>query len=199
LFFGRRSNTTRATLTMRRPVRLRTICNRANEAGKGFRGFSEAVGLYEGCVALDPGYAPAWARLGRARWLVGKFSERASEKLVEGRSAIERALELNPDLPLAHKSVHEHPGGPRPRYGCDEASAQQAAQFRKPIRSCWRASPTRAATAAQASLERRPRFASRSPAPHRTGWGHASDVRQLPSTPWSRSKPKKRAGTGLLC
>jgi serine/threonine protein kinase/tetratricopeptide (TPR) repeat protein len=75
---------------------------RANEAGKGFSGFSEAIGLYEQCVALDPGYAPAWARLGRARWLVGKFSEGAAEKLVEGRSAIERALELNPDLPLAH-------------------------------------------------------------------------------------------------
>ncbi len=75
---------------------------RANEAGKVFSGLSEAIGLYEECVALDPGYAPAWARLGRARWLVGKFSEGLAAKLVEGRSAIERALELNPDLPLAH-------------------------------------------------------------------------------------------------
>jgi eukaryotic-like serine/threonine-protein kinase len=75
---------------------------RANEAGKVFSGFSEAIGLYEQCVALDPGYAPAWARLGRARWLVGKFTEGAAEHLAEGRSAIERALELNPDLPLAH-------------------------------------------------------------------------------------------------
>ena len=75
---------------------------RANEAGKEFSGLSEAIGLYEQCVALDPGYAPAWARLGRARWLIGKFSEGAVEKLAEGRSAIERALELNPDLPLAH-------------------------------------------------------------------------------------------------
>jgi serine/threonine protein kinase/tetratricopeptide (TPR) repeat protein len=75
---------------------------RANEAGKAFSGFSEAIGLYQQCVALDPGYAPAWARLGRARWLVGKFTEGAGEQLMEGRSAIERALELNPDLPLAH-------------------------------------------------------------------------------------------------
>jgi tetratricopeptide (TPR) repeat protein len=58
--------------------------------------------LYERCVALDPRYAPAWARLGRVRWLVGKFSEAQAKELVEGRSAIERALELNPDLPLAH-------------------------------------------------------------------------------------------------
>ena len=75
---------------------------RANEAAKVFSGFSDAISLYERCVALDPGYAPAWARLGRVRWLVGKFSEGQAEKLVEGRSAIERALELNPDLPLAH-------------------------------------------------------------------------------------------------
>jgi len=76
---------------------------RANEAGKAFSGFSEAIRLYEQCVALDPKYAPAWARLGRARWMTGKFSEVAApEKLDEGRSAIERALELNPDLPLAH-------------------------------------------------------------------------------------------------
>ena len=75
---------------------------RANEAGKVFSGLAEAIGLYEQCVALDPGYAPAWARLGRARWLVGKFTEGATEHLAEGRSAIERALELNPDLPLAH-------------------------------------------------------------------------------------------------
>lgn len=74
---------------------------RANEAGKEFSGLSEAMGLYEQCVALDPKYAPAWARLGRARWLTGKFSQ-VKDKLAEGRSAIERALELNPDLPLAH-------------------------------------------------------------------------------------------------
>lgn len=75
---------------------------RANEAGKGFSGLSNAIPLYEQCVAIDPGYAPAWARLGRARWMIGKFSQGAAENLGKGRSAIERALELNPDLPLAH-------------------------------------------------------------------------------------------------
>ena len=75
---------------------------RANEAAKEFSGFSDAIGLYERCLALDPGYAPAWARLGRIRWLIGKYSEGQAEMLAEGRSAIERALELNPDLPLAH-------------------------------------------------------------------------------------------------
>jgi eukaryotic-like serine/threonine-protein kinase len=75
---------------------------RANEAGKVFSGLPEAIGLYEQCVALDPAYAPAWARLGRARWMMGKFSEGAASKLPEGRSAVEQALKLNPDLPLAH-------------------------------------------------------------------------------------------------
>ncbi len=75
---------------------------RANEAAKAISGFTEAIGLYEQCVALDSAYAPAWARLGRARWLSGKFTGGAGEKLAAGRGAIERALELNPDLPLAH-------------------------------------------------------------------------------------------------
>src|SRR6185369_8043433 len=46
--------------------------------------------------------APAWARLGRVRWMVGKFTGGAPEKLAEGRTAIERSLEINPELPLAH-------------------------------------------------------------------------------------------------
>src|SRR4029077_6218258 len=66
-----------------------------------FSGFSEAIGMYEKGVGLDPRYAPAWARLGRARWMVGRVSG-AADKSGAGRSAIERALELNPDLPLAH-------------------------------------------------------------------------------------------------
>jgi tetratricopeptide (TPR) repeat protein len=53
-------------------------------------------------VAKDPNYAPAWARLGRARWLADKYTAGSAEKLAEADSAVRRALELNPDLPLAH-------------------------------------------------------------------------------------------------
>ena len=49
-----------------------------------------------------PAYAPAWARLGRALWMLAKYSGGAPDKLAEGSAAVERALELNPDLPLAH-------------------------------------------------------------------------------------------------
>ena len=118
---------------------------RANEAGKEFSAFSEAIGLYEQCVALDPGYAPAWARLGRARWMVGKFSEGAVDKLAEGRSAIERALELNPDLPLAHNLYTN--------IQVDQGQALDAMRrllrrlrISRPIRICLPVSPMQPAT-----------------------------------------------------
>lgn len=63
---------------------------------------SGAIALYEQCVAKDPQYAPAWAGLGRSRWLVDKYASGSSEKIEEAGVAVRRALELNPDLPLAH-------------------------------------------------------------------------------------------------
>jgi TolB-like protein len=61
-----------------------------------------AITLYEQCVAKDPQYAPAWAHLGRARWLADKYAAGSSEKMAEADTALRRALELNPGLPLAH-------------------------------------------------------------------------------------------------
>jgi tetratricopeptide (TPR) repeat protein len=61
--------------------------------------------LYLQCVELDPGYAPAWARLGRIHRVLAKFGlvpdpegerQRAEE-------AFKRALGLNPDLSIAHQ------------------------------------------------------------------------------------------------
>ena len=75
---------------------------RANELGRNWREIPAAIELYEQCVAKDPGYAPAWARLGRARWLSDKYSEASAEKLAQADAAMRRALELSPDLPLAH-------------------------------------------------------------------------------------------------
>jgi eukaryotic-like serine/threonine-protein kinase len=63
--------------------------------------------LYEECLHLDPRYAPAWARLGRCHRLSAKFGDQAVgisriERFAQADAAFRKALELNPDLPLAH-------------------------------------------------------------------------------------------------
>lgn len=69
--------------------------------------FRVARDLYQQCVEEDPGYAPAWARLGRMYRVVGKFLDQTSRDGPEAsyrrsEQAFERALELSPDLPVAH-------------------------------------------------------------------------------------------------
>ena len=63
--------------------------------------------LYEECLRLDPRYAPAWARLGRCHRLSAKFGDQTVgistiERFAQADAAFRKALELNPDLPLAH-------------------------------------------------------------------------------------------------
>ncbi len=78
---------------------------RANQ----LRGDREQVGvsrdLYLQCIEADPRYAPAWAHLGRCYRVMGKFGENSQENLRRAEEAFRRALELNPDLPLAHNLV----------------------------------------------------------------------------------------------
>jgi serine/threonine protein kinase len=72
---------------------------------QGLRGgddLSVARGLLERCVEEDSRFAPAWARLGRCYWLIGKGGEGGAEYLAKAESCFEKALELNPELPLAH-------------------------------------------------------------------------------------------------
>jgi TolB-like protein len=60
--------------------------------------------FYMQSVAEDPGYAPAWARLGRMHHVMGKFlPEGTPDGLVQAEAAFRRALELNPDLTITHK------------------------------------------------------------------------------------------------
>jgi tetratricopeptide (TPR) repeat protein len=59
--------------------------------------------LYLRCLEDDPRYAPAWARLARCYRLLGKFGEGPIEDLARAESCLQRALELNPSLALAHK------------------------------------------------------------------------------------------------
>ncbi|HEX6212643.1 MAG TPA: protein kinase [Methylomirabilota bacterium] len=77
---------------------------RANQLAHDAHQWGIARELYLQCVQADPAYAPAWARLGRCSRLLGKYGRgsRAVEYLREAEEAFARALELNPDLSLAH-------------------------------------------------------------------------------------------------
>jgi serine/threonine protein kinase/tetratricopeptide (TPR) repeat protein len=75
---------------------------RANQLGQRAENFKLARDLYLRCVEEDPQYAPAWARLGRCYRVIGKFGDEHAENLRLAEAAFRRALELNPDLSVAH-------------------------------------------------------------------------------------------------
>ena len=74
---------------------------RGNQLMTNSSRWADVQQLYEQAVALDPGYAPAWARLGRVLRLMAKYSGRGVDRQRAER-AFERALALNPDLAIAH-------------------------------------------------------------------------------------------------
>ncbi len=76
---------------------------RANELARTYDGLPGARDLYQRCVALDPLFAPAWARLGRCHLVIGKYIDGAPESETHAEDAFRRALALNPRLSLAHK------------------------------------------------------------------------------------------------
>jgi len=76
---------------------------RANELARTYEGLSRARELYKQCLELDPRFAPAWARLGRCHFVLGKYVDGAPASEVRAQEALNRALELNPRLPFAHK------------------------------------------------------------------------------------------------
>ena len=76
---------------------------RANQLMTESSQWETARNLYERAVAIDPEYAPAWARLGRARRLLAKWGGPAGIGLLpQAEAAFKRALEIDPDLPIAH-------------------------------------------------------------------------------------------------
>ncbi len=77
---------------------------RANQHAYRSADWGVARDLYLRCVDEDPRYAPAWARLGRVRRLLAKYSE-DGRGLEEAEAALRRALELNPELPFAHNMI----------------------------------------------------------------------------------------------
>jgi eukaryotic-like serine/threonine-protein kinase len=76
---------------------------RGNELARSYEGLAQARDLYQQCVDRDPGFAPAWARLGRCHRVIGKFIDPMAGSNSQAQEAFDRALALNPRLSIAHK------------------------------------------------------------------------------------------------
>jgi DNA-binding winged helix-turn-helix (wHTH) protein/tetratricopeptide (TPR) repeat protein len=77
---------------------------RGNQLSHDAKQWTVARDLYLRCLEEDSRYAPAWARLGRIYHVIGKYlTTGTAETLALAENAFHRALELNPDLELAHK------------------------------------------------------------------------------------------------
>jgi serine/threonine protein kinase/Tfp pilus assembly protein PilF len=62
-----------------------------------------AAEMYRSALDEDPDFAPAWAKLGRVYRIIAKYGiDRADEHLHKAHEAFKRALEINPDLSVAH-------------------------------------------------------------------------------------------------
>ncbi|WP_263352689.1 winged helix-turn-helix domain-containing protein [Acidicapsa acidisoli] len=78
---------------------------RANQFSNDSKQWGAARDLYQRCVEADPCYAPAWARLGRIYHVMAKFiSSEIKAEQQRAESAFRQALDLNPDLGIAHKA-----------------------------------------------------------------------------------------------
>jgi tetratricopeptide (TPR) repeat protein len=78
---------------------------RGNQFSRDPKQWAAARDLYQRCVEIDPGYAPAWARLGRIHHVMAKYlSTGSKEGLDQAEAAFRKALELNPELGFAHKA-----------------------------------------------------------------------------------------------
>jgi eukaryotic-like serine/threonine-protein kinase len=75
---------------------------RGNQCAYDWKSTTVARDLYLQCVERDPNYAPAWARLARCHRIIGKFGTETGANLRKAEQAFQRALEVNPDLSLAH-------------------------------------------------------------------------------------------------
>ena len=61
-----------------------------------------AIAHFERAIALDPGYAAAYASLAHAWWKRGLWEDRLAETEPRARAAVQAALRLDNDLPEAH-------------------------------------------------------------------------------------------------
>jgi tetratricopeptide (TPR) repeat protein len=75
---------------------------RAGQQGESPEAWAVARDLYLRAVDEDPRYAPAWGRLSRIYLLLGKYGGDSARDYGLAESAARRALDLNPDLAVAH-------------------------------------------------------------------------------------------------
>jgi eukaryotic-like serine/threonine-protein kinase len=76
---------------------------RANELVRRYDALPQARDLYLSALDLDPGFAPAWAHLGRCHRLIGKFIEASPDSDDRAEAAFQRAIALDPRLSVAHR------------------------------------------------------------------------------------------------
>jgi DNA-binding winged helix-turn-helix (wHTH) protein len=69
---------------------------------KSLDAMSQARDLFSVCVAADPGFAEAWAWLGRCARFLEKFKRDALTNRELAQAALRRALAINPHLACAH-------------------------------------------------------------------------------------------------
>src|SRR5207248_908014 len=80
---------------------------RANQQAHEPGGWLLARDLYRRSVEEDPNFAPAWARLGRTLWIISKYTDDAEDNFALAQQALQRAIDLNPDLSLAQRYYAE--------------------------------------------------------------------------------------------
>jgi TolB-like protein/Tfp pilus assembly protein PilF len=84
--------------------------------------FELSVRRYEDAVEVDPTFAEAWARLGFQHLdIYDKNVDRSPARLARSKEAIDQALELDPELPLAHWALGSY-------YNLGEADATRASR-----------------------------------------------------------------------
>jgi TolB-like protein len=98
--------------------RAHEFYQRATQQGETPEAWAVARDLYLQALDEDPRYAPAWARLARIYLLLGKYTGDPGRNYDLAESAARHAIELNPDLPVAHHAfAHIVASKGRPREG----------------------------------------------------------------------------------